>query len=461
MFNPFLLRGAHSEKAEEQSPMTNEAKKSTDENSQSAVTHLQASANYLPQYQYFYTPNGPVAYPTMGYQVAGWGMPGCPPMQYPSYNYLMQASGLQFNQTMQPSRQLIDPTTGGFLNQPQRAQNRSEQSYSGNRSSQPKSQRPSNNQNKQKPLRKPAEDAYGEPEEGEIIETKISLTGLLDPKFLTEEEMQKWRAARRRNFPTRANIARKEAEIIQNGVVGKLQESELSQLEIKLRKKLSIMDYDPIEERSHNRAKRALLKRINSAKRYRTGPTRRNTNADGSEEEPEDKRIELEKGSNYKGKQPERERSRHEYNPELKGLSKAKRLKLQIKQQREAEEKKAASLAIEAGLAGKTNEEIIQELQHQAEQVQPEKVAEPKKPNKTHSALEIIQHLKSRKQEDQAVVDNFLTDKPACDKFRYHQNTLLSSLLLEDVFKERNIMLQALRYLVSNNFLQGDPPQAL
>lgn len=87
-------------------------------------------------------------------------------------------------------------------------------------------------------------------------------------------EIEKWRQARRRNFPTRENIARKEAEILKDGELGKIKESELSKLEVNLRKKLMIMDYDPIMEKKTTKAKRHLLYKVNSAKRYRTGVQR-------------------------------------------------------------------------------------------------------------------------------------------------------------------------------------------
>lgn len=246
-------------------------------------------------------------------------------------------------------------------------------------------------------------------------------------------------------------MARKAAELTQNGVVGKMQESELSQLEVKLRKKLSIMDYDPIEEKRQSKAKRALLKKINSGKRYRTGYARKEE-PEKSDEENEGRMAPKKEATDGK---VERERSRHERNAEFKGLSKAKKIKLKFKIKEEAAQNKAK----EEDIAEKTNEQIIEELEKEAgEQIVPEKPVEPKKPPKSHSALEIIQHLKSRKQEDQDVVENFLNNKPAFDRFRYHQNNLLSNLLLEDVFKERNIMVQALRYIVKNNFLQDSAP---
>jgi hypothetical protein len=253
-------------------------------------------------------------------------------------------------------------------------------------------------------------------------------------------------AARRRNFPTRENLARKEAELLKDGKAGKMAESELSQLEVKLRKKLCIMDYDPAEERRLNRTKRGLLKRINSGKRYRTGALRK-TEAD-DDDVSEERKPEESKATEGPSKE-ERERSRHQMRNEMKGLSKAKRIKLKAKQK----EDKANEQTKE-----KTNEEIIDELKKEAGDLPAsEPVVEAKKPPKSHSAMDIINHLKSRKQEDQALVDNFLSEKPSSDKFRYHQNNLLSNLMLEDVFKERNIMLQALRHIVSNNFLQDNP----
>lgn len=436
MFNPFLLRTSTQSQEESSATQQKEKVNTPEENSHSAMTHIQASAAYLPQFQYYYTPNGPIAVPT-GFPLQNWNVPGMSQFSIPAYNYYIPG-GIQY--PVPQSRPLIDPTTGRLLSDPQpQPQPQSQHNFK---------QVKTHKQQKPQKHAETLEDPEHEP-----LDAKISLTGLLDPKMNTREEIQKWLAARRKNFPTRANMARKEAELRDQGELGKLQESELSQLEIKLRKKIAILDYDPFEEKRTKRAKRGLLKRINSGKRYRTGVFKKEKEEDGTEEEMEksednQKRPTSEKDST---KCQIRERSRHDKKNDTRGMSKAKRIKMKAKQREETENRNAFGIDQKP----KTNEEIIDELKKEADNLVPEeKNPEQKKPAKTHSAQEIIEHLKTRKHEDQLVVDNFLNDKTTCDKFRYHQNNLLSNLLLEDVFKERNIMLQALRYLVKNNFLQ-------
>jgi len=52
------------------------------------------------------------------------------------------------------------------------------------------------------------------------------------------------------------------------------------------------------------------------------------------------------------------------------------------------------------------------------------------------------------------IINDFLGDKPNSDRFRYQQNTLLTSLLLDEVYQERSTMLKVIKHLVKNNFLQ-------
>jgi len=70
---------------------------------------------------------------------------------------------------------------------------------------------------------------------------------------------------------------------------------------------------------------------------------------------------------------------------------------------------------------------------------------------KGHSDKEIIEHLKMRVEEDENNLLKFLHNKDS-NKFRYQQNTLMASLLLDQIHIERSIMLQLIKHMVSNNF---------
>ena len=225
-------------------------------------------------------------------------------------------------------------------------------------------------------------------EEEEIVEDKISLTGLLSRSHQTKEEVEKWVRARRHNFPTRENIRRKEEAIERDGEAGKMKESELSILEVKLRKKLMIMDYNPYEEKRLHRERKSLLHRINSGKRLRLQQAQ-----PGDPQAPD-------------------------------ALPRADR--------RPKKEKKAEKKALPGD---------------------PADGEEPRKP-RAHTPQDIIDHLQSRRLEDGCAIESFIHDKPQTDRFKYQQNTLLSHLLLDDVYRERSTVLQAIRHLVKNNFLQ-------
>ncbi len=226
-----------------------------------------------------------------------------------------------------------------------------------------------------------------EEEDEERVEEKISLTGLLSKSNQSKEEVAKWVRARRFNFPTRENILRKERAIAEDGEAGKMKESELSVLEVKLRKKLMIMDYNPYEEKRLHRERKTLLHRINSRKRLQAHPEERRTPAST----PHDKKAKKEK-------RPDRKQPPETAPP----------------------------------------------------------ADDPRKP-RAHTAQDIIEHLQARSLEDHCAIESFIRDKPQSDRFRHQQNSLLSHLLLADIYRERSIVLQAVRHLVKQDFLQ--PPQ--
>lgn len=70
-------------------------------------------------------------------------------------------------------------------------------------------------------------------------------------------------AARKRNFPSRKNIEEKKKREETGQMAGRLNESELSKLEIKLRKKITILTGDAKEEKRREKELRYLQKNIN------------------------------------------------------------------------------------------------------------------------------------------------------------------------------------------------------
>lgn len=444
MFNPSWLR------SNSQEDEANKLEEQDDASKYSSNVEANQASNpsprfYPPNVPIILTPNGPMALPvhSLGYpsQSVPWMMPGqYPQLPYQYFNYYQHPGLLhhaQNHMTSSNPSMFIDPSTGSICQRSDASQQKPSQPV--NRNSDPKPYKSSGKYNYAKPNKHQNSrgnhnvESFTQDLNEPVIEEKMSLTGLINPIFNTPEEIEKWKAARRRNFPTRENIQKKQEELVKNGELGKINESELSRLEVKLRKKLLIMQYDPIEEKRVNKVKKNILHKINSARRYRTGLHRTKFN----EKEEEDN--ELEKEAQQQNKimpSANRERSRNS--------SKAQH-RIKMKQQEKS------GVPIDKKNPPSTTNQVMNNIEGKNETSETQA---PKKQNKSHTAAEIIEHLKSRRQEDDELVNNFLTDKKASDKFKYLQNNLLSNLLLEDVFKERNIMLQSLRYLVKHNFLQ-------
>lgn len=480
MFNPSWLRG-DSDTNQQDNVSEEGTTKDNKSTPQGEAMTQQASPSYPPQIQYIMTPNGPIPIQALGY-------PGYPPwmaspqlnsFQYPYLNYYHGQPGNQstYGGASQQAY-TIDANTGQMkhitpaatVQQSNRHQTSDDHDRNkGKHQNVRKPQKQSSEQNakNQKPQKRK--------ESVEVVEEKVSLAGLLNPSFNTEDEIRKWKEARKRNWPSKENLLRKQEEFTKNGELGKISESELSKLEVSLRKKLMFIDYDPYEEKRLNKAKRTLLHKVNSAKRYRTGVQKVRGEETGEVEDREES-----KDPNKKFEHPEnRERSRYQkkdsrVRPNYKGAIKPI-LKTHSPTPADPNGKSISDSENEAPAEISAKQPNIQpqpkrvafaipediEPQDDTEQPEASKFTDnPKRPSKSHSAQDIIQHLKSRKKEDSQVVTNFLSDKPVADKFRYQQNSLLANLLLEDIFKERNIMLQSLRYLVKNKFLQPDDDSA-
>lgn len=101
----------------------------------------------------------------------------------------------------------------------------------------------------------------------EDVMGKISMGGLLNPNNLSQDEIDKWLKARRKNYPTRQNIEIKRARIENGEEEGDLDEQELSKLELKLRKKIMILTSDPREERRKEKEMRFLFRNLTCLKK--------------------------------------------------------------------------------------------------------------------------------------------------------------------------------------------------
>lgn len=64
----------------------------------------------------------------------------------------------------------------------------------------------------------------------------------------------------------------------------------------------------------------------------------------------------------------------------------------------------------------------------------------------------MVNLLKEKRDKYADELDGVLNSKQNSSGFRYKTNTLLTNLLLDEIYKERNYLLQAIRYMVNNQF---------
>lgn len=67
-----------------------------------------------------------------------------------------------------------------------------------------------------------------------------------------------------------------------------------------------------------------------------------------------------------------------------------------------------------------------------------------------------IETLKAKRAEEEENVQRMFDYKENSANFKYSKNTLLANMLLEDIFKENCYLLQAIRYIVKNDFLEKE-----
>lgn len=314
-----------------------------------------------------------------------------------------------------------------------------------------------------------------------VGEEKLALAGLIAPGLNTPEEIHKWIQARKHNYPTRAKIAQKEKELIACGESGKLKESELSRLEVRLRKKLLILDYDPIQERNRQRDKRKLLERIGrKTKMRRTGkhdqpagkpeidsqkrPKNQQQDIQAKKTESPKWQVNNEPMQQTKPSKVVSATTADETNDEGSETENLEQLRYSLSDSSDelsseddrppVEVCMKKEVGVLAAMGAK--EEDLTTTKKELE-VEPT-IAFKKPPTKpTLTPESIIAHLMSRREEDSSAIENFMKAKSSTRHFKRQQGSLLSNLLVEDVYKERDTILQTLRYIIKSNFLKNPP----
>jgi hypothetical protein len=70
----------------------------------------------------------------------------------------------------------------------------------------------------------------------------------------------------------------------------------------------------------------------------------------------------------------------------------------------------------------------------------------------------IIKHLQMKQAEDTKTLESLMDYKSNSFHYRYQHQTLETNLLLDNIFSETSYILQAIRYVVKNNFFDAPLP---
>lgn len=65
---------------------------------------------------------------------------------------------------------------------------------------------------------------------------------------------------------------------------------------------------------------------------------------------------------------------------------------------------------------------------------------------------EMVSELKEKRDKYADEIEGVLSYKQNSSNFRYKTNTLLTNLVLDEIYRERNYLLQAIRFIVENKF---------
>jgi len=295
----------------------------------------------------------------------------------------------------------------------------------------------------------------------------------------SKEEILKWIAARKRNYPSKANIERKEREKKEREEAGEVVEPTLSVLEQKLRKKIQILSkLESKQNKKKEYEKRYLLYSVLNPfkkekeehsddeetikkKRLQNSDTKEADNAKESESIEPQGQISEEKSEKTATKVDEifeefqrqiqkiEKKEAESDEPEMQPIFSEKKL-LKIK---EDENKQAADEQ------PKTVKRVTFEEKKKVSSSDKSKIRSKRQEadeSKMQTPQEIIEKLKKKREEEEEELSKFLEGKRSGD-YKYKTDTLLARMLVDSVYKERNVILQAIRYIVKENFF--DPKE--
>lgn len=292
----------------------------------------------------------------------------------------------------------------------------------------------------------------------------------------TKEEIDKWLQARKRNYPSKANVERKNQEKAAKEEAGELVEPQLSALEIKLRKKIRIMKLMNSKSIRRKERVKSLLARAYQHPFKVDLPYKKKAEQGDEDNEGNNNNPTPDKPTNnasaHKNPQPEVKANGNENDQNVQSEEHAAFQEFQ--KQISALESNGADdgdapierpMIKESKLLEKSNQrskpearpvQAKQKLSKFAPKVR--KIVKKSNGEGTDSKAgyedpeAIIKTLQQKKLEEKDHLGQFVQPRVVNTDYQYKTNTLLTSLLLDSIYNEKDVLLQCLHYIRANNF---------
>ncbi|CAD8120120.1 unnamed protein product [Paramecium sonneborni] len=259
-----------------------------------------------------------------------------------------------------------------------------------------------------------------------------------DPILDAPDEIKKWLEQRRKRYPNKDK-----PQIDENA-------QELSILEQKLRKKISILSGSSRRTQIKAKQMKELCKVLTESKRIKkklnNEPLDQSSDSESSNQQEEDKKLDdkesIQKEISKLQKKLTDTRPKEYFKKIKEGGGEQQQL---TKMEKQIIKKKIKDLKIQ-----------LKQLNPEAEQVQEQQ--QVKRQENTQSledhTKEMIGNLEDQQEKMENLLEESLNYRVNPANFRYKSNTLYTNMLIGEIYRERQYILQAIRYLVKENFFE-------
>ncbi|CAD8200567.1 unnamed protein product [Paramecium octaurelia] len=260
-----------------------------------------------------------------------------------------------------------------------------------------------------------------------------------DPVLDAPDEIKKWLEQRRKRYPNKDRPALDENA------------QELSILEQKLRKKISILSGSCRRTQIKAKQMKELCKVLTESKRIKkkfNNEPQESSESEESNQQEEDKKLDDKEAISKEITKLQKKLSDNRPKEYYKKVKEGGEQQQLTKMDKQIIKKKIKDLKLQ-----------LKQLNPEAEQVQEQQQQQQvKRPENTQTledhTKEMIGNLEEQKEKMENLLEESLNYRVNPANFRYKSNTLYTNMLIGEIYRERQYILQAIRYLVKENFFE-------